>query len=309
MSKRKVLSKAMLVSMLLAILMLMYSVPTRAKADESTEKFITEIGETCRKLAGENDLYASVMIAQAILESGSGTSKLAVPGNYNLFGMKGAYNGNSITVSTKECDSDGNYYSTKASFRKYPSYKESLEDYKNNLNRDIYAGVWKSNTSSYKDATKYLQGLYATSNTYTRDLNEIIEYYNLTDYDDYKEENNIALIKEQMINAYESARRKVAEIEKSAKFLNSSTHTENKTVATQTTFASKALEENYVIVLDPSSLEGRKKSLREMLTKYEGENFIMLSYVVEQGVNENGTLALLSVDFYYDPSDNSPIAA
>ncbi len=39
--------------------------------DERTVAFIAEIGETSRYLAARNDLYASVMIAQAILESDS----------------------------------------------------------------------------------------------------------------------------------------------------------------------------------------------------------------------------------------------
>ncbi|EJV26131.1 hypothetical protein HMPREF1341_02486, partial [Enterococcus faecalis ERV81] len=37
--------------------------------DESVEQFIQKIGEAARKVGQENDLYASVMIAQAILES------------------------------------------------------------------------------------------------------------------------------------------------------------------------------------------------------------------------------------------------
>ena len=45
--------------------------------DETTVAFIAEIGETSRYLAARNDLYASVMIAQAILESDSGQSQLS----------------------------------------------------------------------------------------------------------------------------------------------------------------------------------------------------------------------------------------
>ncbi len=43
---------------------------------DPTEAFISQIGESARQLGQENDLYASVMIAQAILESGSGQSGL-----------------------------------------------------------------------------------------------------------------------------------------------------------------------------------------------------------------------------------------
>ena len=42
-----------------------------------TDYFISQIGEPARQLAQDNDLYASVMIAQAILESGSGQSGLS----------------------------------------------------------------------------------------------------------------------------------------------------------------------------------------------------------------------------------------
>lgn len=46
-----------------------------------------KIGESARKLV-RNMIYASVMIAQAILESASGQSQLAQAPNYNLFGIK-----------------------------------------------------------------------------------------------------------------------------------------------------------------------------------------------------------------------------
>ena len=50
-----------------------------------TEYFISQISEPARQLAQDNDLYASVMIAQAILESGSGQSGLSGYPHYNLF--------------------------------------------------------------------------------------------------------------------------------------------------------------------------------------------------------------------------------
>ncbi len=41
-----------------------------------------------RAVANSNDMYASVMIAQALLESSYGSSGLASAPNYNLFGVK-----------------------------------------------------------------------------------------------------------------------------------------------------------------------------------------------------------------------------
>ena len=153
------------------------------------QQFIDYIGNSARKLASNNDLYASVMIAQAMIESGWGTSGLASAPNYNLFGIKGDYNGSSVNMSTQEDDGTGSLYSIDSNFRKYPSYKESLEDYVSLLrggtsgNSQMYAGAWKSNTTSYKDATKYLTGRYATDTTYADKLNSVIEKYNLTQFD------------------------------------------------------------------------------------------------------------------------------
>lgn len=153
------------------------------------QQFLDYIGNSARKLAANNDLYASVMIAQAMVESGWGTSGLASSPNYNLFGIKGDYKGESVNMGTQEDDGTGNLYSINSNFRKYPSYKESLEDYVSLLrggtsgNTQMYAGAWKSNTKSYEDATKYLTGRYATDTTYGDKLNSMIEKYNLTQYD------------------------------------------------------------------------------------------------------------------------------
>ncbi|APX72427.1 glucosaminidase domain-containing protein [Companilactobacillus allii] len=151
--------------------------------------FINYIGNSARKLANNNDIYASVMIAQAMVESGWGTSGLASAPNYNLFGIKGSYNGESVNMGTQEDDGTGSLYSISSNFRKYPSYKESLEDYVSLIrggvsgNPEIYAGAWKSNTTSYEDATAYLTGRYATDTTYADKLNAIIKKYDLTKFD------------------------------------------------------------------------------------------------------------------------------
>ncbi|ENZ5627707.1 glucosaminidase domain-containing protein, partial [Enterococcus hirae] len=97
--------------------------------DESVESFIRKIGESARKIGQENDLYASVMIAQAILESASGQSQLAQAPNYNLFGIKGTHNGKGVSFATQEDLGDGTLYTTQATFRQYENYEESLNDY------------------------------------------------------------------------------------------------------------------------------------------------------------------------------------
>lgn len=164
----------------------------RFERNESTETFITKIGEEARTVGQEKDLYASVMIAQAILESGSGSSQLSQEPNFNLFGIKGDYEGQFVVYGTWEDDGQGNSYNTDAAFRVYPSYKESFEDYSELLTDGLtgdptfYSGTWKSMTTSYQDATAFLTGRYATDTLYNQKLDSLIETYNLTQYDHEK---------------------------------------------------------------------------------------------------------------------------
>ena len=150
---------------------------------DPNEAFISQIGESARQLGQENDLYASVMIAQAILESGSGQSGLSGDPHYNLFGIKGHYDGQSANMETWEDDGEGNAYTINDSFRSYPSYVESLQDYVAVLKQGHFAGAWKSNAPTYQDATAALTGVYATDTSYNAKLNYIIEKYDLTRFD------------------------------------------------------------------------------------------------------------------------------
>ena len=157
--------------------------------DESVESFIRKIGESARKIGQENDLYASVMIAQAILESASGQSQLAQAPNYNLFGIKGTHNGKGVSFATQEDLGNGTLYTTQATFRQYENYEDSLNDYAQLLkegltgNSHFYEGVWKTNAKTYQEATKFLTGRYATDTSYDKKLNGLIETYDLTTYD------------------------------------------------------------------------------------------------------------------------------
>lgn len=148
-----------------------------------TEEFILTIGETARELGQTNDLYASVMIAQAILESSSGQSELSQAPYYNYFGIKGNYYGQSVNMLTWEDDGSGNVEHVYADFRAYGSPEASLSDYVALLQSPIYTGARKSNTLSYMDATAALTGLYATDTSYHHKLNDLIVQYGLTRYD------------------------------------------------------------------------------------------------------------------------------
>ena len=161
-----------------------------ARTVSSTAAFINSISSYAVSLGQEYNIYPSVMIAQAILESGWGESGLSSAPNHNLFGIKGSYNGNSVALKTSEWSESKGWYTITANFRKYPSYRESLEDnaklLRNGLtwNAANYSGTWRENASNYKEATAGLvKGGYATDPSYAASLNNIIVNYNLTQYD------------------------------------------------------------------------------------------------------------------------------
>lgn len=158
------------------------------------QAFITEAVPMAQKAAAQYGVYTSVMLAQAILESAWGTSTLATQG-HNLFGIKGDYNGAYVTMPTSEWSASQGWYTINANFRSYPSYYESFADNGNKLrngvawNSSYYSGTWKENAASYKDSTAWLQGRYATAPNYASSLNNLIQTYNLTQYDGTPETN------------------------------------------------------------------------------------------------------------------------
>lgn len=178
-------ASAVLTAACLLATALLCTVPAEARASDTSD-FIASISEQARDIAADSDLYASVMIAQAVLESGSGTSALSQPPYNNLFGIKGSYGGSSVTMGTAEDDGTGSHYGIDAEFRSYPSAYESMLDYADLLTNAMggyYAPARRSRCASYVDACDYLQGRYATDTSYSVKLQTIIATYGLTRYD------------------------------------------------------------------------------------------------------------------------------
>lgn len=169
------------------------------RKNPQTEAFVAAIAEDARELGLTYGVYASVMIAQAILESGSGQSGLASPPYYNLFGIKGTSGSRSVSMMTAEDNGTGEFYTIQAAFRAYTGYKESLKDYVHLLrtgisgNADFYKKVWRSEAKNYLQATEYLTGRYATDTSYNNKLNSLIAVYELTKYDEAKAGSGVVL--------------------------------------------------------------------------------------------------------------------
>lgn len=129
----------------------------------------------------QSGILASLTAAQAFIESNKGNSGLTTRAN-NLFGIKGSYNGQSVTMLTTE------YYNgvkTKiyAAFRKYPSWAESIADHSALFNRLARYKNLRGLTD-YKAACINVQADgYATAPDYANTLLNTINKYRLYEWD------------------------------------------------------------------------------------------------------------------------------
>ncbi|QOY28082.1 Exo-glucosaminidase LytG [Bacillus velezensis] len=148
--------------------------------------FIKEIAGDAQQIYIKHRILASLIIAQGCLESAWGTSELATKG-HNLFGMKGEYNGQYVIMQTWEVI-NGENVQVPAKFRKYPSWKESIQDlanlYLNGLSWDKNHYKAVVGETDYQKATAALvKAGYATDPNYATKLNSLIFTYKLTKYD------------------------------------------------------------------------------------------------------------------------------
>lgn len=149
----------------------------------TNQEFIKKIGDAAVKYYDKYKILPSLTIAQAILESAWGNSGLAKD-CYNFFGMKWTTDCgcNYKEYSTKEQRSNGEYYTIKAKFRKYPSLAAGIEGYYKFLQYPRYKNL--KGVTDYKEACKLIRlDGWATALSYTNSLIKLIETYKLTDYD------------------------------------------------------------------------------------------------------------------------------
>ena len=144
--------------------------------------FLEEIKAAVMKDMSKTGILASLTAAQALLESGHGTSGLTKKANA-LFGIKGSYQGMSVTMMTRE-EVNGQVIKVPAQFRAYNSWDESISD---------HSGLFLRNQKRYGNLigeTDYKQACYnvkadgyATDSGYAGKLISIIEAYHLDEWD------------------------------------------------------------------------------------------------------------------------------
>ncbi|MGG4453231.1 N-acetylmuramoyl-L-alanine amidase [Brevibacillus porteri] len=141
--------------------------------------FITRIAPIAVAEHKRTGIPASLTLAQAIVESRSGTSELAVKANA-LFGVKGVGPAGSYEKVSDEYVG-GVRIEKRSAFRKYNDWSESIRDHSEFLLKPRYSKVigadWRTACVEISRAG------YATDPNYAAKLAKVIEQYRLYEYD------------------------------------------------------------------------------------------------------------------------------
>ncbi len=174
-------------------------------ANMAEEEAVVKIAELCREDMKRSGILASVSAAQFIRESNYGKSELAQNAN-NMFGMKCRISNNTwdgstwdgaskYTKQTREEYTLGIKTIVTRDFRKYSCIEDSVADHSAYLlgamnereGKKRYEGL--VGEKDYRKAAQIIKdGGYATDSAYVEKLCEVIERYNLTQYDDEVDE-------------------------------------------------------------------------------------------------------------------------
>jgi len=135
--------------------------------------FLRAVAPEALRSARRHGGFPSLTMAQAILESGWGRSRLARV-HHNLFGIKGS----GVELPTRE----GHGLLTRASFRVYGSWSASIEDHDRLLATDArYEAVVSA--SDWRGALAELAPVYATDPAYASRVAGLVERYDLDRWD------------------------------------------------------------------------------------------------------------------------------
>lgn len=169
------------IALIIALLPLLGKAVTIPQTDKETPKLTAQqYIETWKDEAVYqmvvHKIPASITLAQGLLESGNGNSRLAIEGN-NHFGIK-CHNDWSGAKIFEDDETKGEC------FRKYDDASESFEDHSIFLQKKRYESLFTLEIKDYKGWAKGLKECgYATNPKYPQLLINLIEQYQLTQYD------------------------------------------------------------------------------------------------------------------------------
>ncbi len=162
---------------LTCILLLLLSLTVSAQK-ANTSEYIKKYKDLAMIEMQKYSIPASIILAQGILESGNGNSRLAKNGK-NHFGIKCHTGWNGKTIKWNDDDQ-------RECFRKYKTVAESYRDHSEFLStRGHYTPLFSLSVDDYKGWASGLQKAgYATNKKYSSLLIRIIEENKLYEFDD-----------------------------------------------------------------------------------------------------------------------------
>jgi flagellum-specific peptidoglycan hydrolase FlgJ len=146
----------------------------------SPAEFTRLFGPVAREVSSRSGVPASIILAQAALETGWGGS--AIGDAKNLFGIKGTGPAGSIRVPSREVI-NGRTVTVTDNFRKYNSWMESLEDHSRLLQTSRYAACMRVRDDPEQFARELQRAGYATDPQYASKLISIMRSNNFYQYD------------------------------------------------------------------------------------------------------------------------------
>jgi flagellum-specific peptidoglycan hydrolase FlgJ len=158
------------------------------KHTESPEwEAIRKLLPLARQIGAQARIPKSVLLAIPVLETGWLTSELSQPPAFNIFAIKASadFQGPVFIKRTREFY-DGQWVEIEARFRAYPQqgYLGAYIDFANHLHSDRYIHLFELDPKDYKAWAHGLQQAgYATDPFYARLLIDIIERYELHQFD------------------------------------------------------------------------------------------------------------------------------
>lgn len=146
---------------------------------QTYENYIKKYKDIAIKQQKKHGIPASITLAQGLLESAAGQSRLAQEAN-NHFGIKCGNEWGGKTIKHKA-------EKGKECFRKYKKVEDSFDDHSKFLKRKRYESLFKLKSTDYKNWAKGLRKCgYATDPKYPEKLISLIERYELYRYDSDK---------------------------------------------------------------------------------------------------------------------------
>jgi hypothetical protein len=146
------------------------------------DSFIDKYAPDAIQSQRQTGVPASVTLAQALIESGRGQSKLTLQA-LNFFGIKGDGPAGHVVLPTREEDAQGNSFFIDAPFAKFNTAAECFAFHGRIFLKPRYAPAMAVKTDAHAFARQVQACGYATAHNYADTLINIIDKFNLTRFD------------------------------------------------------------------------------------------------------------------------------